>query len=180
MTDGAVCVAVQTVAPLRGKSEHRRWLVIIGALKLLKGVLFIGLGFALLRMLHRDFYMVALRVSEALRLDPERIAVSKLLEKATLLDVHRLKQMSALIFAYACLDFIEGTGLVLEKRWAEYFTLVLTTAFLPLEAIKLAYHPNRWTFLLLLINVLLVVYLAWLVRSQHIARKNADFAGEPI
>ncbi len=170
------CVTVQPSETMNAKPCHRRWLVIIGALKLVKGVLFLALGFALLRILHRDFYMIALRVSEALRLDPERIAVSKLLEKATLLDVHRLKQMSGLIFAYACLDFIEGTGLVLEKRWAEYFTLVLTTAFLPLEAIKLAHHPNRWTFLLLLINVLLVVYLASLLRGQHIARKNAGFA----
>lgn len=176
MADGMVCVAVLTGDRIHGKSGHRRWLVVIGALKLVKGVLFIGLGFALLRMLHRDFYMVALRVAEALRLDPERIAIAKLLEKATLLNVHRLKQLSGLIFTYAALDFIEGTGLVLEKKWAEYFTLVLTAAFLPLEAMKLVHHANRWTFLLLLINVLVVVYLAWLVRGQHGAQVEAGVA----
>lgn len=159
-----------------GKSRYQSWLVVIGALKLLKGVLFVAMGFALLRMLHRDFYMVALRVVEALRLDPERIAISKLLEKATQLNVHRLKQLSALIFAYASLDFIEGTGLVLEKKWAEYVTLIVTTAFLPLEAIKLMHHPNRWTFLLTLINVLVVAYLAWLVRWQHEARVETGVA----
>jgi uncharacterized membrane protein (DUF2068 family) len=169
-------VTVEAAGGKMGKSRYQSWLVVIGALKLLKGVLFVAMGFALLRMLHRDFYMVALRVVEALRLDPERIAISKLLEKATQLNVHRLKQLSALIFAYASLDFIEGTGLVLEKKWAEYVTLIVTAAFLPLEAIKLMHHPNRWTFLLTLINVLVVAYLAWLVRWQHGARVEPGVA----
>lgn len=160
--------------------KHHRWLVVIGALKLVKGVLFVGLGFALLRMLHQDVYMVALRVAEALRLDPERIAISKILAKVTLLDAHRLKQLSVLTFAYASLDFIEGTGLVLEKTWAEYFTLVLTIALLPLEAVKLIDHPNRWTFLLTFINLLVVIYLAWLVRGQHRARERARLASHAL
>lgn len=150
-----------------GKHKHQRGLVLIGALKLLKGTLFVALGFGLLRMLHHDVYMLALWVVEVLRMDPDRQAVSKLLEKVSLLSDHRLKQMAAIIFAYASLDFIEGTGLVLEKKWAEYFTLVITTAFLPVEAIKLARHPNPWIVLLTLVNVAVVVYLAWLVRPQH-------------
>jgi uncharacterized membrane protein (DUF2068 family) len=172
-----VSVTVIPAENSTAKPGYQRWLVLIGALKLFKGALFVALGFALLRMLHRDFYMVALQVVEALRLDPERIAIAKLLDKATLLNVHRLKQLSAIMFAYASLDFIEGGGLVLEKRWAEYVTLIVTTAFLPLEAIKLIHHPNRWTFLLLLINVVVVAYLAWLVRWQHHARLQARLTG---
>lgn len=172
-------VTVKYAAEKTSKSGYQRWLVIIGALKLLKGALFVAMGFALLRMLHRDFYMVALQMVEALRLDPERIAIAKLLDKATLLNVHRLKQLSAIIFAYASLDFIEGSGLVLEKKWAEYVTLIVTAAFLPLEAMKLIHHPNRWTFLLLLINVVVVVYLGWLVRWQHQARVEAALAVSP-
>jgi uncharacterized membrane protein (DUF2068 family) len=34
---------------------------------------------------------------------------------------------------------------------------------LPLEAIKLIYHPNHWTLLILLANILIAMYLAWLV-----------------
>lgn len=156
-----------------GPHKHQRGLVFIGVLKLLKGTLFVALGFGLLRMLHHDLYMIALRVVEALRLDPDRQAISKLLENATLLNDHRLKQLSAVVFVYALLDFIEGTGLVLEKKWAEYFTLIVTTAFLPLEAIKLIHHPHHWTFLLTLINVVVVIYLAWLVRPiRHAAGKS--------
>ena len=143
--------------------DRHRWLELIGALKLLKGAFFVALGFGLLRMLHHDIYMFALRIVEALHLDPDRVAIARLLDKTSLLTVHRLKQLSALIFLYASLDFIEGTGLILEKRWAEYFTLFLTVALLPLEAVKLIHHPSHWTVLVLLTNIAIVIYLAWLV-----------------
>lgn len=149
------------------RSEHVRWLVTIGALKLLKGTFFVALGFGLLKMLHHDIYMATLRVVEALRFDPDRLAIAKLLEKTSLVTDRRLKELSALTFADATLDFIEGAGLVLRKRWAEYVTLVVTAAFLPLEAIHLVHHFNRWTLLVTLLNVAVVAYLAWLVPAQR-------------
>jgi uncharacterized membrane protein (DUF2068 family) len=149
-----------------GPFQRHRWLELIGILKLLKGAFFVALGFGLLRMIHHDLYMFALWAVETLHLDPDRLLIAKLLEKVTLLNVHRLKQLSTLVFIYAALDFLEGIGLVLEKRWAEYFTLVLTVALLPLEAIKLIHHPNHWTLCILLANILIAIYLAWLVLPQ--------------
>jgi uncharacterized membrane protein (DUF2068 family) len=149
------------------KAERHRWLQLIGGLKLLKGAFFVALGFGLLRMLHRDVYLFALQVVSVLHLDPDRLLIAKLLEKMTMVTDHRLKQLSAVVFLYAGLDFLEGTGLILEKRWAEYLTLILTVALLPLEVIKLMHHPNHWTLLLLLANVLIVIYLAWLVLPMN-------------
>lgn len=157
-------------SPVRTKSrrsEHARWLVVIGGLKLLKGAFFVALGFGLLKMLHHDIYMAALRVVEALRFDPDRLAIAKLLEKTSLVTDRRLKELSALTFSDAALDFIEGGGLVLRKRWAEYVTLVVTAAFLPLEAIHLIHHLNRWTLVVTLLNVAVVAYLAWLLPAQR-------------
>ncbi|HZC42566.1 MAG TPA: DUF2127 domain-containing protein, partial [Acidobacteriaceae bacterium] len=134
--------------------KHHRGLELIGILKLLKGTFFVALGFGLLRMLHHDLYLFALQTVEALHLDPDRQAIALLLDKVTLLNDHRLKQFSAVVFIYAGLDFVEGIGLLLEKRWAEYFTLILTVALLPLEVIKLIHHPNHWTLVLLVANIL--------------------------
>lgn len=150
--------------------ERHRWLELIGMLKLLKGAFFVALGFGLLRMLHHDIYLLALQVVEILHLDPDRLFIAGLLEKMSLVTDHRLKQLSALIFFYAALDFIEGIGLILEKRWAEYFTLILTVALLPIEVVKLIQHPNHWTLLILLGNLLIVVYLAWLVLPRRYFR----------
>lgn len=150
--------------------ERHRWLEFIGLLKLLKGTFFVALGFGLLRMLHHDIYILALQVVEILHLDPDRLFIAGLLQKISLVNDHRLKQLSMLIFFYASLDFIEGTGLIYEKRWAEYFTLVLTVALLPIEAVKLIQHPNHWTVLILAGNLIIAVYLAWLVLPRRYFR----------
>lgn len=152
--------------------ERHRWLQLIGLLKLLTGAFFVAMGFGLLRMLHHDVYLFALQVVAVLHLDPDRLLIAKLLEKMSMVNDHRLKQLSALVFLYGGLDFIEGIGLLLEKRWAEYFTLILTIALLPLEAVKLIQHPNHWTLLVLLANVIIVIYLAWLVRPLRYFHKK--------
>jgi uncharacterized membrane protein (DUF2068 family) len=150
-----------------GPRQHHRWLEFIGALKLVWGAFFVAVGFGLLRMLHHDLYLFALQMVAALHLDPDRQAIAMLLDKVTLLNDHRLKQLSAVVFIYAGLDFVEGIGLMLEKRWAEYFTLILTVALLPLEAFKLIRHPNHWTLVLLLVNSLIAIYLVWLVLPKR-------------
>lgn len=153
---------------------HQRALVLIGALKLVKAAFFIALAFGLLRMLHHDVYLYALHVVEALRFDPDRLVINKLLQEVSIVNDHRLRELSAFTFGYAALDVIEGTGLILEKRWAEYVTLVITAAFLPIEMVKFAHHPNIWTFLLTFVNLIVVLYLAWVVRPRrHSSEKSS-------
>ena len=120
--------------------NRNRWLIAIGVLKLLKAVLFVSMGFGVIRLLHKDIADVLLRAVTALRFDPENRFVNVLLEKSALLSPHRLKEISFAIFLYAALDIIEGTGLVLEKVWAEYFTLILTGSFLPWEIYEIIRH----------------------------------------
>ena len=89
----------------------------------MKAALFVSMGFGVIscctRMLPR-FFCARPRPSASI---PENRFVNVLLEKSALLSPHRLKEISFAIFLYAALDIIEGTGLVLEKAWAEYFTL---------------------------------------------------------
>ena len=76
----------------------------------------------------------------ALRFDPENHFVNLVLEKVALISPHRLREISIAIFLYAALDIIEGTGLALEKTWAEYLTLILTASFLPWELFEILRH----------------------------------------
>lgn len=152
------------------EAEHHRWLELIGILKVLQALFFVALGFGLLKLLHRDLFLFALHTVEALHLDPDRLLIANLLDKISLITDHRMKQLCAVVFLYALVDCVEGVGLILEQRWAEYLTLVLTIALLPLEFFKLMHHPNHWTVSLLIANILIVIYLFWLVRP---VRRNA-------
>ena len=45
----------------------------------------------------------------------------------------RVQLLGLSAFAYAALFAVEGTGLWMQKRWAEYFSIVATSSLLPLE-----------------------------------------------
>ena len=160
--------------------RHHKWLIVIGALKLLKGFVCVLLGFGALRLLHKDLVsLVTHWVVLDLHFDPESHFVGLLLTKTALIGPHQLRLISAAIFAYAALDFIEGTGLVLEKVWAEYVTLIFSTAFLPWEIYELIRRISWFKIGLALTNVLMVIYLLWVVQEQarrrmhHRLAKNA-------
>jgi len=66
-------------------------------------------------------------------------------------------------FIYAGLDLIEGTGLYLEKAWAEYLTLAITASFLPLEIFEV-FRRLTWIRVgLLAVNTMVFFYLLQLV-----------------
>lgn len=152
--------------------EHDRWILVIGGFKLLKGVLFILLGIGAFKLVHRDVVDLLTRWLIDMHFDPESKFVNLVLDKAAMIDAHRLKQISIAIFCYAGLDFVEGVGLVLEKTWAEFLTLILTASFLPWEFYEIARHPTWVKAILTLVNALVVVYLVYYVRRMQKRRRE--------
>lgn len=147
--------------------KHHKWLVVIGALKLLKGFGCVLLGFGALRLLHKDLVDIVTHwVVLDLHFDPESHFVTYLLTRTALIGPHQLKLISAAIFAYAALDLIEGSGLVLEKVWAEYITLICSSAFLPWEFYELVRKVTWFKIGLAVANALMVLYLLWVVEEQ--------------
>ena len=63
------------------------------------------------------------------------------------------------LLAYGLLELVEGVGLWLAKRWAEYLTVVATAAFLPYEVYELTKSVTVTKLVAFAINVLAVVYL---------------------
>jgi uncharacterized membrane protein (DUF2068 family) len=152
--------------------DRNRWLILIGVLKLLKAVLFVSMGFGVIRLLHKDVADVLLQVTTAFRFDPENRFVNILLEKSALLTPHALKEISIGMFLYAALDVIEGTGLVLEKAWAEYFTLILTGSFLPWEIYEIIHHVTIFKVVITVLNLAVFVYLAIVLNEKVRARQE--------
>ncbi len=152
------------------EAGHRdRGLLLIGLFKLGKAILFFLLGVGAIHLLHKDLGDEVMRLATALKFDPESKVVAILLEKADLIDAHRLMQISLATFAYSALALTEGVGLMLEKVWAEYLTLFLTISFLPWELYELARRPNLFRLSLLLINLAVLWYLVWLLRRKKVA-----------
>ncbi len=145
---------------------HDRGLLTIGLFKLGKAALFFGIGVGAIHLLHKDIGDEVLKLAASLKFDPESRVVSLLMEKVDLIDVHRLKQIGAATFAYSALALTEGVGLLLEKVWAEYLTLILTISFLPWELYELMRRPNWFRLSLLVINLVVLGYLMWLLQRK--------------
>jgi uncharacterized membrane protein (DUF2068 family) len=147
--------------------RHHRWLTVIGIFKMFEAAAYTLLGIGALHLLHRDLVEVVNHwIVADLRFNPESHLVNLILNQTALINPHRLKLISAGIFGSALLNVIEGVGLLREKAWAEYVTLILTAAFLPWEFIELLRHFTGFKVGLISLNALLVLYLLWVVQKQ--------------
>jgi uncharacterized membrane protein (DUF2068 family) len=61
---------------------------------------------------------------------------------------------------YALLEGTEAVGLWLGRRWAEYLTFLATVVFVPYEIYELTKSVSTLKILTLVLNLLIVVYLA--------------------
>jgi uncharacterized membrane protein (DUF2068 family) len=134
---------------------------LIAAFKLLKGVLLLAAGFGALRLLHKDVALVVDGWLDAFRVDPGNRYIHRLMVHVANLDERRLRELSAGTFFYSAVLLCEGTGLWLGKRWAEYFTILATGSFIPLEIYELHRRLTVPRATLLVLNLAIVVYLIW-------------------
>ena len=142
-----------------GKPSRGRGLQLIAAFKLLKGVALLAVGIGALKLLHQNVAALIEHWINVFQVDPHNHFIHKLLEKLSILDDRRLKALSIGTFIYAAIFFAEGIGLALGKRWAEYFTIIVTSSLLPLEVYELAKHDSVGKVFALVINLAVVAYL---------------------
>lgn len=65
---------------------------------------------------------------------------------------------------YALIEGAEAVGLWMQRRWAEYLTLVATTLFLPLEVYELSRSVSPFKAFALIVNLAIVAYLLYAKR----------------
>ena len=160
------------------RTGHQRGLLLVGLFKYSKAIFFTAVGAGALNLLHKNVGDVAQHIVDALRLDGENRLVRLLLDKAQLVDPHKLREAGTLSFLYAAVCVVEGTGLVLEKGWAEYFTVTLTALGLPLESYELIQRFSYYKVGLLVANVIILLYLLWVLKKKKEEEAKAGIGGE--
>jgi uncharacterized membrane protein (DUF2068 family) len=149
-----------------GASVHDRGLLTIAIFKLAKSAFFFSIGVGAIHFLHKDLRDPILWLARSFRFDPESRAVSLLLDKVDLIGPYRLREIGIATFAYSALALTEGVGLLLERTWAEYLTLILTVSFVPWELYELIFRPSAIRVAVFLINLAVLWYLVWLLRRK--------------
>ena len=149
------------------EKSHDRWIFLIAVFKLVKGSLLLLAAIGALGLLHKDVTEVVQHWVDLLRVDPDNHYVHKILVYVVGINDRTLEEISIGTFAYAGVFFTEGIGLLLRKRWAHYFTAIVTGSFIPLEVYELFRHPSLAKAMVIAVNVAIVVYLIVRLRTDR-------------
>lgn len=141
-------------------------LYLIGLFKLVKAVFFLGVSLGALHFIHHDLSDTVEHLIRELHFDPESRLVDLITDHVALVTHHKLRLISMGTFLYSGLCLTEAYGLLRRKVWAEFVTLWLSLSFVPWEAYELVRHPSWWHVSILVVNLLVVVYLLWMLRRK--------------
>ncbi|HEX5495552.1 MAG TPA: DUF2127 domain-containing protein [Mycobacteriales bacterium] len=136
--------------------------------RIVRGLLILLLSYAVLRfrdsqadlrqLFERDL-PAARPLADRLHVDLDDSGVVHSIRHALTVSSTTLTVVTALLAGYALIEIVEGVGLWIAARWAEYLTVVATAVFLPLEAFELTEKVSALRIGALVFNLAAVVYL---------------------
>ena len=138
----------------------------IAVYKLIKVLLLLALAYGEVRLSDASLTAKLVTWASARPFGLEHKVVTQLLEWFSGLSASRVHALRMVTLAYAAVFATEGVGLWMQKRWAEWLTVIITASLIPLEIWELLDRPNFGKAAVLIANVAIVAYLVWHVRSR--------------
>ena len=156
------------------RHSHRAGLRAVALIEALKGGLALLGAYFLVRMIRHDvdFEEAAEHILFFFHISPHHHLSRQFLEAADKLSSASLGAIFGIAITYASLRFLEGYGLWRGRAWAEWLAIVSGCIYLPFEVYKLVRHPNQLHWIILIINIVVVLYIAW-VRWDEIRAARA-------
>jgi len=138
----------------------------IALYKIIKVLLLLAVAYGELRLADASLAAKLLSWAQARPYGLEHRIVTQLLEWFSGLSVPRINALRIVTLAYAGVFAVEGVGLWMQKRWAEWLTTIITASLIPLEAWEMFFRPTIGKAVILLTNIAVVAYLVWHVRTR--------------
>ncbi len=154
--------------PLRGKPLRDKVVLRVIALdRAFHFLVLVALGVLVLlfaadrRTLRHTFYKVVADLQGGVAASQTHASHGLLheIDNAFTTSSSHLHLVGGVLLVYGLVEGIEGVGLWVQRRWAEYLTFVVTTSLLPLEIYELANRATVFKAIAFVINVAVVVYL---------------------
>ena len=138
-----------------------------------KGVLVLlaAFGFAEILLRHIDLEDAAQNLLYVLHIDPDRRISHALMHLAGRMMDANLITVLAIACVYSTLRFIESYGLWRQRVWAEWLSIVSGAVYLPFEFYNLIRRPTMAHWVILLVNIGVVLYIAW-VRWDEVKERT--------
>ena len=114
----------------------------------------------------RDIASVLAHWVKMFGLNPGGRYVDRAIQNAVALTPNTIRGLGVGSFLYAGLFLTEGIGLWLLKRWAQWFTVIMTSSLIPLAIYEIDRHPTALKVLVLIINVAVVGFLVHRIQAD--------------
>jgi uncharacterized membrane protein (DUF2068 family) len=163
--------------PLPHPHEALGFLAWIAAYKLIKAAIALSCGFWIWKLGHRDLGVVAHHLIHRFHISPGSWLATTLISRVTHIQPDQMKFAAYLVFLYAALYCVEAVGLLLQKRWAEWLTVVQTSLLIPVEIRHVIHPPRLVASLALLGSVSVVLYLIRRIHHDMLEEQKLKIAG---
>lgn len=173
---------------LRGRAVRDALVLRLLALERgVRGVLLLGLGYAVLRFRDSEASLqatferaipAARPLAAVLHVDLDASPTIERIRHLLASRSHTLGLVAIGLFAYAALELLEAVGLALLKRWGEYVAAVGTSIFVPYEVYELLHRATPIKAGALLLNIAAVAYLVLTKRLFGVRGGRAAFEAE--
>ncbi|HEX4645916.1 MAG TPA: DUF2127 domain-containing protein [Verrucomicrobiae bacterium] len=148
----------------------------VAAFEFAKGLLVLVAGLGLLSMVHRDAQIIAENLVRHFHLNPAHHYPQIFIHTAADLNDARLWWLSVAALIYSTVRFVEAYGLWHERAWAEWFAIISAGMYLPVEIYEFWEKRNAVRGSVFIVNLGIVIYLAWLLAVNHRRKVAAEAA----
>ena len=139
-----------------------RVVLLIAIFKLAKAVTLVAAGIGAFRLVDPAFAARVEGLLSQIQLAPGRRIIAFLSGA----NDRKIEALGGLAFAYAGLFLLEGTGLLMRKRWGEWFTVVVTGSLLPFEIYEVCKGVSAAKVATVIVNAAVVIYLVIRIRKR--------------
>jgi len=146
----------------------------IATFEMTKGLIVLLAAFGVLFLVGRDPWDVADGLLRLLHISPDHHFAQVFLDWADNLTDAKLWAVAGAAAAYSLLRFVEAYGLWYARAWAEWIALISGSIYLPFEIYNLLHRQSAFHIGVLLINLAIVVYMAYLLWSGKSLHRVPD------
>ncbi len=165
--DGHAAHVTAKPKPQEKRTGSDRLLPWIAAERTLRAIVLVLVGIALIANPHHDWGKTVVKFSRDLGLNPNSNGIEKIIHKLHAISPDRFAVYGIIALAYGALEAAEGYGLWRRRRWAEYLTVLATSLLFIPEIWELTSKASPLKIGALLVNVAVVVYLIFRLRSRR-------------
>lgn len=153
---------------------------LIGIYKLFKAVVMLVIGLAVLHLVHHNVAETVARWARRWHLDPSHLIVRSVLRRLAHVNDRGLRWTGFTALAYMVLYTVQGVGLMKDRRWAEWLTVIAGLGLVPFESYEMVRHPSWMLAVVLVGNLAIVAFMYHRLREKAAAeRQHAREAPPP-